>query len=275
MNMRRQFALTGLLCTSLLCAAALAQSPAPVTPGAAAAAAGAQKAAGAKSASSDTTTTSRAVTAPSLPTVSGEKLDRVVAIVNGDLVLDSDVNQEQRFQSLLPYGEASGVYSRDKAIERLINRDLILQQVALQPEIAVTDAEAQKDLDNLRKAIPRCKEFHCETGEGWQKFLASEGFTEQSILVLWKRRMNVLAFIEERFREGIKITPAQIKTYYDDTMLPQYAKAHSPPAPLPAISSRIQQVLLQQQVSSLLNDWLNSLRSQGSVVVLHPGEAAP
>jgi len=42
-----------------------------------------------------------------------------------------------------------------------------------------------------------------------------------------------------------------------------------------SISSRIQEVLLQQQVSSLLNDWLKSLRAQGSVVVLHPGEGAP
>jgi hypothetical protein len=42
-----------------------------------------------------------------------------------------------------------------------------------------------------------------------------------------------------------------------------------------AIASRIQEVLLQQQVSSLLGDWLESLRAQGSVVVLHPEEGAP
>jgi hypothetical protein len=28
-------------------------------------------------------------------------------------------------------------------------------------------------------------------------------------------------------------------------------------------------------VSNLLTDWLESLRAQGSVVVLHPGEEAP
>jgi peptidyl-prolyl cis-trans isomerase SurA len=42
-----------------------------------------------------------------------------------------------------------------------------------------------------------------------------------------------------------------------------------------AISNRIQEVLLQQRVSSLLNDWLQSLRAQGSIVLLHPGEGAP
>jgi peptidyl-prolyl cis-trans isomerase SurA len=290
MRMTAQLAKTG--CTAgmmMLCLCALAQgvsqTAAPVTTpsartsgtqtSAAAASAGAKKAAEAKSGTSETKTTAKAQVAPVLPTVNGEELDRVVAIVNSDLVLDSDVEQEKRFQALLPYGEATGEYSRDKAVERLINRDLILQQARLQPENEVSAEDAKKDLDNLRKALPRCKEFHCDTEEGWQKFLASEGFTEQSILVLWQRRMNVLAFIEERFRQGIKITPQQIKAYYDDTMLPQYAKADAKPAPLDAITNRIQQVLLQQQVSSLLNDWLNSLRTQGSVVVLHPGEGAP
>jgi peptidyl-prolyl cis-trans isomerase SurA len=215
------------------------------------------------------------IAAPKTPEVHGVLLDRVVAIVNGNLILDSDVDQERRFAALLPYGEASGSYSRNKAIERLINRDLILQQSKLEPMNKVTDAEAQKDLDNLRKAIPTCKEFHCETKAGWDRFLATQGFTEKSLLVLWKERMEVLAFIEERFRQGIKITPAQIKEYYEKTMLPLYAKQHVSPPPLASISKRIQEVLLQQQVTTLLDDWLKSLRSQGSVIVLHPEEVAP
>ena len=213
--------------------------------------------------------------APTLPTVAGTPIDQADAIVNGDLILDSDVDQERRFATLLPYGEASGKYSRNEAMERLINRDLILQQARLQPDLAVSPEAAKKDLDALRKAIPTCKEYHCETQAGWDKFLSSEGFTEDSIVALWQQRMEVLAFIEQRFRMGIKITPAPIKDYYEKTMLPLYAEQHVTPAPLASISSRIQEVLLQQQVSSLLDDWLNSLRAQGSVVVLHPGEGAP
>jgi len=213
--------------------------------------------------------------APQMPVSQGAELDRVDAIVNGDLILDSDVDQERRFAALLPYGEASGDYSRDKAIERLINRDLILQQSRLQPENEISDAAATKDLDALRKDLPTCKEFHCETQAGWDKFLATESFTEQSLLVLWKQRMEVLAFIEQRFRMGIKIDPKQIQSYYDNTMLPLYVAKHVAPPPLDSISSRIQEILLQQQVSNLLDDWLKSLRAQGSVVVLHPGEGAP
>ena len=87
--------------------------------------------------------------------------------------------------------------------------------------------------------------------------------------------MEVLRFIEQRFRMGIKIEPQEIKTYYDKTMLPEYARQNVTPPKLDTVSDRIQEVLLQQHVSSLLGDWLKSLRAQGSVTVLHPEETAP
>jgi hypothetical protein len=224
---------------------------------------------------SEATVTAVSPVLPGMPMAPGTTVDRVVAIVNGELILDSDVAQERRFSALLPYGEAGGRYSRDRAIERLINRDLILQQAKLQPGDEITDEAAQKDLTSLKKTIPECKEYHCETKAGWDKFLATQGFTEPTLLALWKQRMTVLAFIEQRFRMGIKISDEQIKKYYDTDLKAQYDAQHATEPPLESISSRIQEVLLQQQVSALLGEWLKSLRAQGSVVVLHPGEEAP
>jgi peptidyl-prolyl cis-trans isomerase SurA len=212
---------------------------------------------------------------PGMPADQGKEIDRVVAIVNGALILDSDVDQERRFSALLPYGEASGRYSRDEAIERLINRDLILQQSQLQPGDEISMEAATKDLEGLRKSIPTCKEYHCDTKAGWDRFLATQGFTEQSLTKLWRQRMEVLAFIELRFRMGIKISPEEIQTYYEKTLLPQYAAQRATPPPVKSISRRIQEVLLQREVSGLLSDWLNSLRAQGNVVLLHPGVEVP
>ena len=87
---------------------------------------------------------------PPMPLMAGTEVDRLVAIVNNDLILDSDVDQERRVAALLPYGESGGTYTRDAAIQRLINRDLILQQTKLQPTQAISEADAAKDLDSLR-----------------------------------------------------------------------------------------------------------------------------
>jgi peptidyl-prolyl cis-trans isomerase SurA len=216
---------------------------------------------------------------PGLASAKGSELDRVVAIVNGDLILDSDVDQELRLEELEPYGESNNGRSkgtlRTQAIERLINRDLILQQAKLQPGDDITDAAVTKELEALRKNIPACKEYQCATPAGWQKMLASYGFTDAELRKRWEQRMIVLAFIEQRFRMGIKITQPEINAYYTKTLLPQYAERHATPPPVDSISDRIQEVLLQQRVSHLLNDWLQSLRAQGSIVLLHPGEDAP
>jgi hypothetical protein len=205
----------------------------------------------------------------------GVVLDRVIAVVNGDLILESDVDEERRFEEIQPFREAPGTVPRTRAIQRLVDRMLIRQQAALEPEAAVSDQELNTQIEALRKNIAECRQYHCDTDEGWKKFLGDHGFTPEEFGEHWRQRMELLKFIEVRFRNGITISDDQIETYYRKVMLPEYAKQHVKPPSLDSISKRIQEVLLQQQVSALLVDWLKSLRAQGSVRVMTPGEAAP
>ena len=201
-------------------------------------------------------------------------LDSVAAVVNGELILESDVDAERRFRAFQPFSEPQPA-SRDRLMERLIDRTLILQQMALQPQTPVEDSEVDTQLAALRKAIPQCAAAHCETDAGWKKFVEAHGFTVEEVRERWRQRMAVLRYIEERFRMGITITQAQIDTYYQQTMLPAYEKEKVTPPAEASLSDRVSEILLQQQVDKLLDDWLKALRAQGSVVVIKPGEEAP
>jgi len=201
-------------------------------------------------------------------------LDRVVAIVNGDLILESDVEADQRFAAFQPFNEARPM-TREGLINRLIDRALILQQMALQPEAPITDAEVDAELALLRKSIPKCAAYHCEMDAGWEKFVADQGFTVEEVRERWRTRMQILRFIEERFRMGIRIEPSEIDDYYKTTMLPVYQKEGVAPPAEATLSDRIQEILLQQRVDKLLDDWLTALRAQGSVTILKPGGEAP
>jgi len=204
-----------------------------------------------------------------------ESLDHIVAIVNQEVILESDVQEEMRFSAFEPYRTPSEGTPRDQALDRLINRMLIVQQEKLEPQAPVTDAEVQAQIQELRQSIPACDEYKCETDEGWARYLADNDFTEQELEARWRERMEVLRFIEVRFRSGIRISRQQITDYYQKTMLPEYAKQNATPPPLDVLSARIEEVLLQRQVTSLLDDWLKTLRDQGSVRTLQPGEEAP
>jgi hypothetical protein len=206
----------------------------------------------------------------------GTEIDGVVAVVNGDVVLESDVDEERRFEAIQPYRGSAAEFSRDRAVQRLIDRTLILQQAAVEADqIAVSKDELDKQLQTLRQDIPACRQYQCETDAGWQKYLAANGFTVEEFRDRWQKRMELLRLIEVRFRNGIHITDDEIKDYYEKTMLPEYARQKVTPPKLESISQRIEEVLLQQRVGSLLRDWLKSLRAQGNVWIMRPGEVAP
>jgi peptidyl-prolyl cis-trans isomerase SurA len=196
-------------------------------------------------------------------------LDHVVAVINGSVILESDVTEEMRYAVLQQFIITPARNSPQRALERLIDRDLILQQMRISQSVTYpTDEEVKQRLNQLRGLIPECVQYHCETEAGWQAFLKAKGLTEKEVEAHWRQRMAILSFIESRFGAGVRITPDQIETYYQKTLIPELHGLKPPP--LANVSSRIQEILLQQQVSSLLLEWLQSLKSEGSVSILDP-----
>lgn len=213
--------------------------------------------------------------APGQTPAQGVVLDRLLAVVNQDVILQSDVDEERRLTAFQPFRDVNRNSTFEQIVERLIDRALILQQARLQPEAEITDAQVDEQLNALRKQIPACKQYQCETQAGWLRYIKDQEFTLEELRVEWRQRMEVLRFIEERFRSGISISDDDVKSYYEKTLLPQYARMHASAPPLEAITKRVQEVLLQQQVTNLLADWLKSLRAQGTVRTIQASEGTP
>jgi hypothetical protein len=198
-------------------------------------------------------------------------LDRVVAIINGDVLLESDVQEELNFAKLEPVGIPSGSDSLRRAARRLINRTLILQQMKEQQTgINVTDSDIVKQLAEVRKNLPSCRQYDCNTEAGWKAFLAANNLAEQDVIDHWRQRIEILRFVDIRFRTGIRITKQEVADYYEKSIVPGYARAKEKAPPVETLTPRIQEVLLQQHVNGLLQDWMRTLRQEGSVQILDP-----
>jgi peptidyl-prolyl cis-trans isomerase SurA len=196
-------------------------------------------------------------------------LDRVIAIINGDVLLESDVQEEMLLAAIQPISIQQGQNTPLRAAQRLINRTLILQQMKEQQSITpVTDEEVRSNLNELRKQIPACVRYRCETQQGWADFLKDKGLTEQQVEDRWRMRLQILHFIDGRFQAGIRISKAEIQNYYDKTLTTAFEKENVKAPALDSVSQRIHEILMQQRVNVLLQDWLKSLRDQGSVQVL-------
>ncbi|MGB0065243.1 MAG: peptidylprolyl isomerase [Terracidiphilus sp.] len=201
-------------------------------------------------------------------------LDRAVAVVNRHVIFSSDLDDEIRL-SVLDANDSGQNITRQQALENLISRTLIEQQIrqediqALEPSAEAVNAR----LREIRGELPLCVRENCATDTGWNAFLAAHQLTAQRVDAYLRYRLEILAFIEQRFRQGIQISDQQIETYYHDSLLPQYTLGEAVP-PLQQVASRIQEILLQQQVNELFDNWLTNLRRQGDVEILDPALAS-
>ena len=213
--------------------------------------------------------------AEAAPSANAVVLDRVVAVVNNQAILASDVDEEVRLAVLDP-GEIGVVLTPKRALEQLISRALIQQQIRQEDAQAAEPTQADVDarLKEIRREVPACIHFNCASEQGWAAFLVAHGLTPKRVESYLRYRVQILRFIEQRFRQGIRITPEEIEAYYRETLLPQYAPGEAIP-PLDEVAPRIQEILLERQVNVLFDDWLRNLRKQGDVEVLDPALETP
>lgn len=199
-------------------------------------------------------------------------LDHVVAAVNDRPILASDIADQVQLSILEP---TEGVLTPQRALEELISQALIQQQIRQKEALAVEAQPAEIDarLKEIRSTLPACVHAACATADGWKSFLDAHQLTERRVRSYLKFRIEILNFIEQRFRAGISLDDEEIQNYYREHLLPQYRTGETPPA-LESVSKRIQEILLEQRVNDLFDVWLNNLRQEGDVELLDPAYGA-
>ena len=203
---------------------------------------------------------------PSPPT---QVLDRVEAVVSNQAILTSDIENELRLSILDPERGRRRPLTARRALQLLISRALIQQQIKQSYfQIAEpSDEDIQARMKELREQLPACVQKNCTSADGWAAFLAENHLTEAEVERYLRLRLEMLAFIEARFRQGIQIPHEQIEKYYRETLLPEYPAGEKAPL-LDAVAPRIEEILLEQQVNTLFSTWLRDLRKQGDVEIL-------
>ncbi len=212
----------------------------------------------------------------SAPTETATTIDEVVAVVNRQTILKSDIEDELQLSVLDPSTNGQEQISEPQALDRLISRTLIQQQIRQEdlPATEPTPAQITARVEEIRNELPACVRAKCQSDEGWKAFLTRHELTSARVEAYLLNRLEILSFIEIRFSQGIRISPEDIQKYYRETLLPQYPAGQKPP-PLEQISDRIEEILLQQQVNVMFDAWLANLRKQGQIEVLDPAlEAA-
>ena len=203
------------------------------------------------------------------PIACADSLDRIVATVNHQPILASDVDDEAHFEAL-QQGKAPTALNGERrgVLGRVIQRELICQQMPATFEPTKEAVDAQ--LSEVRAQFPSAK-----NDAQWNDLLASYNFNAQGIREFVTLQLKVVHFLELRLRPTVRVDRDEVGDYYSNKLVPQLKAAGATIDPIDKVRSQIEEVLLQQKMSEVFAAWIANLKNQGSIQILDPDLAPP
>ncbi len=197
----------------------------------------------------------------------GEIIDGVVATVNRKPVLRSDWNEAVRFEAFMHQKRLADVSEAERiaALQRLIDRELLDEQMNQEKALRPSDDELAADIAKLREKFPAGS-----SDEKWQALIRSYGLTEAVIAVHLKEEVRVMNFIDVQLRPNVRIQDSEVASYYQAQLVPDLKQSGARVVPLSAVEPKIRELLVQQRMDEMLDAWLHNLRQQSSIHTLVP-----
>lgn len=189
----------------------------------------------------------------------GELLDRVVATVNGNALLQSDWDEEVNYEAFMAKRPLSDVSASDRenALNRIIDQQLLREQMHGSEFRLATSEEVDEQIRLLQSEYA-----HEHPGSSWSAALAKYGFSESEFRERVKVELNQLRLVDEKLRPSVEIDAAEVERYYKQKI------ASQDPAQAPnfrEVEPKIRQLLVQQKINELLDSWLELLRAQARI----------
>lgn len=199
-----------------------------------------------------------------------EVVDRIVATVNGHTILQSDWDDALRFEALLN-GKSLTEFTDDdrrSVLDRLIDQELLGEQMNSAFFQHASESEAAARVAETRKQYPEAA-----TPDGWQALLSRFQLSEKDLLAHVEQQIDLMRLVDAHLRPAVQIDSKTVEAYYRDQFVPQLKQSGENEVPLSDVSGKIRELLTEQKVSELLVSWLQTLRSEGKVMV--PGAGGP
>jgi peptidyl-prolyl cis-trans isomerase SurA len=197
-----------------------------------------------------------------LASASAEVIDRIIATVNGHVILQSDWDDALCYEALLTNRTLTQITDDDRraVLDRLIDQELLREQMKSADFTHATDAEVAAQVASARKQYPQAASV-----EGWQSLLARFHLTEKDLLAHLRQQIDVMRLVDARLRPAVEIDSKSVEAYYREQFVPKLKQTGASAVPLTEVSGRIRELLTEQKVSELLLSWLQTLRSEGQV----------
>lgn len=186
----------------------------------------------------------------SAPPQSARVVDRIVARIEEDIILQSQVRELGAFQQLIE-GHAE---SDDKLLDELIEQWVVETEATASHFPQPAQSEVDRELTRVRE--------HFASPENYASRLKELGLSATQVRQLLSRQIYVERYLDYKFRPSVQIDPADIDAYYKKELLPELAKKNQPAPARAAVEQQIRELLIQRKISDLTAKWLDDTKSR-------------
>jgi hypothetical protein len=184
------------------------------------------------------------------PRQSARVVDRIVARIEDDIILQTQVRELGAFQQLIE-GHAD---SDDKLLDELIEQWVVETEATASHFRQPAQSEVDRELTRLRDSFASPEKYSSRLNE--------LGLSVGQVRELLSRQIYVERYIDYKFRPTVQIEPADMDAYYKKELLPELAKKNLPAPNRNAVEEQIREVLIQRGISDLTLKWLDDTKSR-------------
>jgi peptidyl-prolyl cis-trans isomerase SurA len=207
---------------------------------------------------------------PANPAAPAELKDRVMAVVDEDPILASELERVIALGLAQPnQGEAQEAFRR-RVLEELIEQRLRFHEIDRFGFEQVPVDQIEKHVAQIRSRFPN--------DEAFRKTLRDVGLTPQSLRQLVAQQLMVLTHVEEQLGPRVFVSLDDINQYYRNVLTPQMQKQGAAVPPVEDVRDQIRTVLKEQRLNQELDKWTEELRRKADVAVYFdspPGQLPP
>jgi Fe-S-cluster formation regulator IscX/YfhJ len=179
-----------------------------------------------------------------------EVIDRIVARVENDVILLSDIHQLAEYQVFVD-GKAE---SDEQILERLIDQWIVRTEAVAARFPQPSDQDVQRSLARLKRSF--------SDSESFEERKKQSGLTEEEILRQLKSQLYLSNYLDSRFRASIQIDDKAIADFYKNRVVPRAESRGQTPPTLEAAHDFIQEALVQRAINEQADKWLKESRSR-------------
>jgi peptidyl-prolyl cis-trans isomerase SurA len=185
-----------------------------------------------------------------------EVVDRIVAKVETDIILMSDVQQLARYQVFLDGKSQSDTEILDRLIDQWIVRNEA--DVARFPQPAEEDIN--RSIERLKRSFSSPEEYEARK--------AQSGLSDEQIRRFVTSQLYYSNYLDSRFRPVIQVDEKAIEDFYKNRVVPRAESRGQTPPPLDNARDFIQEALVQRAINEQADRWLKESRTRVRVEIL-------